>query len=61
MQEKVMDVNHGLDSCTDEARHVFFSFGPSARAVIVDTPGLNNTYLDDREVLKRIVKWLDIS
>jgi hypothetical protein len=31
------------------------------RVVLVDTPGFDDTYHDDSEILKRIAEWLKLS
>lgn len=31
------------------------------RLILVDTPGFDDTYIDDAEVLRRIAVWLAVS
>ena len=58
-----MQVGHDLKSCTPTLQHSFIdipnrpALGDS-RLVIVDTPGFDDTYIDDQEILRRIAVWL---
>ncbi|KAG2029505.1 P-loop containing nucleoside triphosphate hydrolase protein, partial [Suillus americanus] len=58
--KKVVTVGHGLKSCTADIQHVFCECpgDPSRRVVLVDTPGYDDTYISDEEVLRRIAVWL---
>ncbi|KAH7925379.1 hypothetical protein BV22DRAFT_1011392 [Leucogyrophana mollusca] len=53
-------VGHGLESCTVAMQHAIFPYpyNPSRRIVFVDTPGFDDTYQDDAEILRRIAVWL---
>jgi hypothetical protein len=56
-----MAVGHDLRSCTSNLQHAFIRDRPhlnGRRIVIVDTPGFDDTYTDDREILRRIAVWL---
>jgi len=58
-----MLVGHGLKSCTAQIdAHVMAIPGrqrlSGCRMVIVDTPGFDDTYEEDAEVLRRIAVWL---
>jgi hypothetical protein len=61
-----MTVGHELKSCTSNIQHTFIpyvSIGSrprlkGRRIVIVDTPGFDDTYTDDKEILRRIAVWL---
>jgi len=57
-------VGHDLKSCTNKLQHTYISDIPNRptlkgrRIVIVDTPGFDDTYAEDREILRRIAVWL---
>jgi hypothetical protein len=55
-----MDVGHDLQSCTSKIEHVIIPHpsDPSRRIVFVDTPGFDDTYVADAEILKHIAVWL---
>jgi hypothetical protein len=58
-----MVVGHSLKSCTVNLRHAFIPISNRSslegrRIVIVDTPGFDDTYTDDQEILRRIAVWL---
>ncbi|KAF9004248.1 P-loop containing nucleoside triphosphate hydrolase protein [Cyathus striatus] len=57
---EVTAVGHELKSCTQRLIHRFHPhpFDPDRRLVIVDTPGFDDTCLDDAEILRRISVWL---
>ncbi|KAF8959511.1 hypothetical protein BDZ97DRAFT_1389380 [Flammula alnicola] len=62
--DRKLDVGHGLASCTSDMKPVIITEGPQLmgrRLVLVDTPGFNDTILDDTEILKRISVWLTAS
>ena len=59
-----------LHSCTSQLTPIALDpgqftamhrFGDSRRLVIVDTPGFDDTYVDDVEILTRISDWLATS
>jgi len=62
-----MKVGHMLTSCTAHLEPVVVNPGdkyPSLknnRVIIVDTPGFDDTYVGDVEILKRIATWLATS
>ena len=53
-------VSHGLESCTSSIQHVITRHPsvPDRRIILVDTPGFDDTYVDDAEILNRIALWL---
>jgi hypothetical protein len=60
-----MKVGHGLTSCTAKLEHTIIKDIPShrqslqgRRIIIVDTPGFDDTYVTDEEILRRIAVWL---
>ncbi|KAH7925391.1 hypothetical protein BV22DRAFT_1034065 [Leucogyrophana mollusca] len=59
----VTTVGHDLQSCTKHLQHVIIPCpgDPSRRIVLVDTPGFDDTYVDDFEILRRIAVWLAYS
>lgn len=56
-------VSHDLESCTKEISIVPipFSENPTRRVILVDTPGFDDTWLPDTEILRRIAEWLERS
>ena len=54
-----MEVGHEITSCTSTLQYAIVD-NPSTRefegrrVIIVDTPGFNNEYEDDAEILRRI-------
>lgn len=60
---EVARVGHKLVSCT-QVLHAHIIEGhphPSLRGrrlVLVDTPGFDDTYVDDSEILRKIAVWL---
>jgi len=65
-----MPIGHGLSSCTNDvfaSRLSFdvvyesFSVFKNHRLIIVDTPGFDDTYEGDLNILHKIGKWLDNS
>jgi hypothetical protein len=56
-----MPVGHGIASETKEVKHVscFHPFDSSKpRVILVDTPGFNDTYLEDSQVMTRIIEQM---
>ena len=55
-----MAVGHGLTSCTSKLQYEIVNPPPlkGYRVIIVDTPGFDDTYVDDEEILRRIAVWL---
>jgi GTPase Era involved in 16S rRNA processing len=53
-------VGHDLNSCTATIRHIVIPHPDdhSRRIIFVDTPGFDDTYTDDAEILKLISIWL---
>ena len=58
-----MGVGHDISSCTSKLEYAIID-NPSTsklegrRVIIVDTPGFDDTYEDDVEILRRIAVWL---
>lgn len=61
-----MVVGHDLQSCTSAIQHYIVSNAvvpnkykhDKKRIILVDTPGFDDTYVDDAEILKCIALWL---
>ena len=53
-------VGHELQSCTSSLQHVIIPHptDEGRRIVLVDTPGFDDTYVGDAEILRRIALWL---
>lgn len=62
-----MKVGHDIDSCTTDLSPVIFDPIPGFpglkgyRLVLLDTPGFDDTFVDDVEILRRIAAWLAAS
>lgn len=62
-----MKVGDSLASCTSQLQPVVISMerfgagGRPGRIIVVDTPGFDDTYVDDSEILRRISVWLAAS
>ncbi len=64
-----MLVGHSLQSCTATLNPVEVKFPPEKehlrnqgrRLIIVDTPGFDDTFVDDSEILRRVSVWLALS
>ena len=56
---EVAGVGHKLNSYTQKIEP-FIATHPNdpRRIVLVDTPGFDDTFLDDTEILRRIAIWL---
>ncbi|KAG6820495.1 hypothetical protein H0H93_016302 [Arthromyces matolae] len=56
----VTTVGHDLKSQTATLQHVIMRHpkDPTRRLIIVDTPGFDDTYVSDSEILRRIAVWL---
>ncbi|KAF9484398.1 hypothetical protein BDN70DRAFT_849974 [Pholiota conissans] len=66
--EGTVPVGHRLVSCTEQLKPIIVKPGDhpslrglSGRLVIVDTPGFDDTYVEDAEILRRISVWLAAS
>ena len=56
-----MRVGHDVSSCTSKLQYAIVDTPPllvGHRVIIVDTPGFDDTYVDDVEILRRISVWL---
>lgn len=51
------EVGHSLESSTSEVKAVRVTFLDGTQVVLVDTPGFDDTYLSDLEVLQIVAKW----
>jgi len=63
MGKNAVIVGHGLKSCTAQLTPVILPITEPAhlqgrRLVLVDTPGFDDTYTSDSEILRRIAIWL---
>ena len=56
---EVTRVGHSLASCTYKVEpFIITRDNDPRRIVLVDTPGFDDTFLDDTEILRRIAIWL---
>ncbi|KAH7906929.1 P-loop containing nucleoside triphosphate hydrolase protein [Hygrophoropsis aurantiaca] len=59
--DSAVNVGHELESCTAAIRHAIVPHPRKEdprRFIFVDTPGFDDTYVDDSEILRRILVWL---
>jgi len=58
--KEVALVGDDLESCTSTIQPVIVPYpgDPSRRVIFVDTPGFDDTYIDDTEILRRIAVWM---
>lgn len=58
--KEAVKVGHDLDSCTSAIQQVIVQHPTKKdrRIVLVDTPGFDDTYVNDVEILKSIAEWL---
>ncbi|KAG6917337.1 hypothetical protein DXG01_002908 [Tephrocybe rancida] len=58
--QNVAVVGHNLKSETAQLQHVILTHptDPTRRIIVVDTPGFDDTYVADSEILRRIAVWL---
>ncbi|TFK20899.1 kinase-like protein [Coprinopsis marcescibilis] len=54
----VSEVGHALISCTQKVHHYAYIHHSGRRVVVADTPGFDDTYVDDSEIFRRIAVWL---
>lgn len=61
--ENVAGVGKSLSSCTVDLQVLYYpqNSGQEGRIVIVDTPGFDDTYKGDEEILRKIADWLEKS
>lgn len=65
--QDVVRVGHDLLSCTEQLKDIAISLLTDyawigeRRLILVDTPGFDDTFMDDSEVLRRIAVWLAVS
>jgi hypothetical protein len=52
------EIGHGLESCTSQITASRVSFTDGTNVVLVDTPGFDDTYLSDFDILESVAKWL---
>ena len=58
--KEVVMVGLGLESCSTEIKPVIIQHPTeeNRRIILVDTPGFDDTNVDDVEILKSIADWL---
>ena len=73
MNQPTMEIGHNLESCTSKLKHIVLppnavgnilkvgEDGKLPRVILLDTPGFDDTYVDDVEILRRIAVWLAFS
>ncbi|RYN50589.1 hypothetical protein AA0118_g10820 [Alternaria tenuissima] len=57
--DRKLEVGHGLDSCTISVQVVPCTFEGGAKIYLVDTPGFDDTYRTDSEILREVALWLN--
>ncbi|KAF2466864.1 uncharacterized protein BDR25DRAFT_267570, partial [Lindgomyces ingoldianus] len=56
-----LEVGHGLETCTDTVQCVPCTLDDGQRIWLLDTPGFDDTYRSDTEILKEVENWLNTS
>jgi putative ribosome biogenesis GTPase RsgA len=54
------EVGHKTKSCTSDVNSLPFSIDGFSGSII-DTPGFDDTYLSDAEVLQKIANWMEFT
>ncbi|KAL1797156.1 hypothetical protein ACET3X_003762 [Alternaria dauci] len=57
--DRKLEVGHGLDSCTVSVQVVPCTFEGGTKIYLVDTPGFDDTYRTDSEILREVALWLN--
>ncbi|KAJ6192387.1 P-loop containing nucleoside triphosphate hydrolase protein [Bipolaris maydis] len=57
--ETPLEVGHGLDSCTVSVQVATCKAEDGTRFYLVDTPGFDDTYRSDSEILREVALWLN--
>ena len=57
---KSMAIRLGLVSCASEIQQLIFQMDGRI-GCLIDTPGFDDTYLSDTEVLEQIANWLALT
>ncbi|KAI4644074.1 uncharacterized protein J4E78_009657 [Alternaria triticimaculans] len=57
--DRKLEVGHGLDSCTVSVQVVPCTFEDGTKVYLVDTPGFDDTYRSDSEILREVALWLN--
>ncbi|KAH7908654.1 P-loop containing nucleoside triphosphate hydrolase protein [Hygrophoropsis aurantiaca] len=59
-EKEVATVGHSLQSCTSETSAVTLTHPnkPGCEVILIDTPGFDDSWAEDKEILARIVGWL---
>lgn len=60
--DSAVTIGNGMEPCTVAIQHAIVPHpskeDPDRRVMFVDTPGFDDTYVDDSEILRRIAVWL---
>ncbi|KAF9442135.1 hypothetical protein P691DRAFT_626957, partial [Macrolepiota fuliginosa MF-IS2] len=51
-------VGHNLEPCTSGVTAIRVTFMDGIRVVLVDTPGFDDTYCSDLDILELVSRWL---
>ncbi|KAF5849063.1 hypothetical protein GGP41_005978 [Bipolaris sorokiniana] len=57
--ETPLEVGHGLDSCTVSVQVATCKAEDGTNIYLVDTPGFDDTYRSDSEILREVALWLN--
>ncbi|KAF1940628.1 hypothetical protein EJ02DRAFT_406290 [Clathrospora elynae] len=57
--EQPLPVGHGLDSCTESVQVVPCTLEDGVKIYLVDTPGFDDSYRSDSEILREVALWLN--
>ncbi|KAF2118942.1 P-loop containing nucleoside triphosphate hydrolase protein, partial [Lophiotrema nucula] len=54
-----LEIGHGLEPCTERVQAIPCEFEDGQRMWLVDTPGFDDTYRSDAELLEELATWLN--
>lgn len=57
--QEPLEVGHGLDSCTVSVQVATCRTEDGTKIYLVDTPGFDDTYRSDSEILREVALWLN--
>ncbi|CAN9280672.1 unnamed protein product [Alternaria alternata] len=59
LSDRKLEVSNGLDSCTASVQVVPCTSESGTKFYLVDTPGFDDTYRTESEILREVVLWLN--
>ncbi|ORX97297.1 P-loop containing nucleoside triphosphate hydrolase protein [Clohesyomyces aquaticus] len=59
LADQELQIGHGLEPCTQDVHVVPCTLPDGKRIYLVDTPGFDDTYRSDTEILREVANWLN--